>query len=112
VKFLAGTDTAVPSVYPGFSLHEELALFVKAGMTPMEALQSATLNPAVFLNLQNTLGTVEKGKIANLLLLDANPLENINNAQRINAVFLNGRLLDRKALDNVLAQVEAAARKN
>jgi imidazolonepropionase-like amidohydrolase len=66
----------------------------------------------MFLNLQNTLGTVEKGKIANLLLLDANSLENINNAQRINAVFLNGRLLDRKALDNVLAQVEAAARKN
>jgi hypothetical protein len=57
--------------------------------------------------LQSTLGTVEKGKIANLLLLDANPL----NTQRINAVFL-GRLLDRKALDNVLAQVEAAARKN
>jgi len=75
-------------------------------------LQSANLNPAMFLNLQNTLGTVEKGKIANLLLLDANSLENINNAQRINAVFLNGRLLDRKALDNVLAQVEAAARKN
>jgi hypothetical protein len=112
VKFLAGTDTAVPSVYPGFSLHEELALFVKAGMTPMEALQSATLNPAVFLNLQDTLGTVEKGKIADLLLLDANPLENINNIRQINAVFVNGRLLDRKALDNVLAQVEAAARKN
>ena len=59
----------------------------------------------MFLNLQNTLGTVEKGKIANLLLLDANSLENINNAQRINAVFLNGRLLDRKALDNVADSV-------
>jgi len=78
----------------------------------MEALQSATSNPAVFLKLQDTMGTVEKGKVADLVLLDANPLENINNTQRIYAVVVNGRLLDRKALDNLFSQVEAAARKN
>jgi Amidohydrolase family len=112
IKFLAGTDTPLPSVHPGFSLHEELALFVKAGMTPIEALQTATLNPAKFLNIEQDSGTIQKGKIADLVLLDANPLDNINNTQRINAVVVNGRLLDRNALDNLLMQVEAAAKKN
>jgi len=111
VKFLAGTDTALPSVYPGFSVHEEMELFVKAGMTPMEALQTATSNPAKFLNMDRDLGTIQKGKIADLVLLDANPLDNINNTQSINAVVVNGRLLDRKALDTLLRQVESSAMK-
>jgi len=112
VKFLAGTDTPVPSVYPGFSIHEELAFFVNAGMTPMEALQTATSNPAQFLNMAQELGTIQKGKIADLVLLDKNPLDDIKNTQSINAVVLNGRLLDRKALDALLGQVEYAASKN
>jgi imidazolonepropionase-like amidohydrolase len=81
---------------------------VIAGLSPIEALRSATVNPAKFLDLDKTLGTIEQGKIADLALLDANPLEDIRNTQRINAVISNGRLFDRKALDKMLAQAEAA----
>jgi imidazolonepropionase-like amidohydrolase len=111
IPFLAGTDTA-PGVYifPGFSLHEELQRFVAAGFTPMEALQTATLNPATFLGIADRLGTVEKGKIADLVLLDANPLEDIRNTQRIAAVIANGRYLSRADLDKLLTGVEAAAK--
>jgi imidazolonepropionase-like amidohydrolase len=108
VPLLAGTDTGNPFCFPGFSLHEELALLVVAGLTPIEALRSATLDPAKFLGLDKTLGTIEQGKIADLVLLDANPLEDIRNTQRINAVVSKGRLFDRKALDKMLAQAEAA----
>jgi hypothetical protein len=110
VPFLAGTDTA-PGVYimPGFSLHDELANFVEAGLTPMEALQTATSNPARFLGREDV-GAVEPGKLADLVLLIANPIENIRNAQRINAVIANGRFLDRAALDRMLSQVEASAK--
>jgi hypothetical protein len=108
VQLLAGTDT--PLVTPGFSLHDELELLVKAGLTPMEALQSATINPAKSLSLLNSLGTVQKGKIADLVLLDGNPLDDIRNTRQIHAVILNGRLLDRNALAKLLAQVEAAAK--
>ncbi|MDQ6786302.1 MAG: amidohydrolase family protein [Acidobacteriota bacterium] len=111
VEFMAGTDSANPYVVPGFSLHEELQLFVKAGLTPMQALQSATINPAKYLNMQDELGTIEKGKLADLVLLDANPLEDISNTKKINAVVMNGRLLDRKTLDKMLADVEAEANK-
>ena len=112
VQFLAGTDTA-PGVYifPGFSLHEELQRFVAAGFTPMEALQTATLNPARFLGITDRLGTVEKGKLADLLLLDANPLDDIRNTQKISAVVVNGRYLSRADLDKLLDGVEAAAKK-
>ncbi len=94
IQFLSGTDTA-PGVYifPGFSLHQELQRFVAAGFTPMEALQTATLNPATFLGLADRLGTVEQGKLADLVLLDANPLDDIRNTQRITAVIVNGRYL-------------------
>jgi len=113
ILFLAGTDTA-PGVYifPGFSLHEELQRFVAAGFTPMEALQTATLNPARFLGMDATLGTVEKGKLADLVLLDANPLDDIRNTQKIAAVFVNGRYLSRPDLDKLLAGVETAAKTN
>jgi imidazolonepropionase-like amidohydrolase len=112
IPFLAGTDTP-PGVYvfPGFSLHEELQRFVAAGFTPMEALQTATLNPAKFLGLEHRLGTLEKGKLADLLLLDANPLDDISNTQKIAAVIVNGRYLSRTDLEKMLAGVEAAAKK-
>ncbi|HJQ25431.1 MAG TPA: amidohydrolase family protein [Blastocatellia bacterium] len=109
VEFLAGTDVGNPFLVPGFSLHEELGWMVKAGLTPMEALQAATRNPARFLGLAGSLGTIEKGKLADLVLLDANPLEAISNTARINAVLLNGRLFDRAALNDLLSRVEAAA---
>jgi len=106
VPLLAGTDTGNPFCFPGFSLHDELALMVIGGLTPVEALRAATLNPAKFLGLDKTLGTIEPGKIADLVLLDADPLADIRNTQRINAVISNGRLFDRKALNKMLAQAE------
>jgi cytosine/adenosine deaminase-related metal-dependent hydrolase len=109
VPILAGTDTGNPFCFPGFSLHDELALLVIAGLTPIEALRAATLNPAKFFGLDQTLGTIEQGKIADLVLLDANPLLDIRNTQRINAVVSNGRLFDRKALDKILAEAEVVA---
>jgi imidazolonepropionase-like amidohydrolase len=111
IPFLAGTDTP-PGVYvfPGFSLHEELQRFVAAGFTPMEALQTATLNPARFLGMEDRLGTIEKGKIADLVLLNANPVDDISNTQKIAAVIVNGRYLSRSDLDRMLARVEAAAK--
>jgi len=112
VPFMAGTDTAAGvHVFPGFSLHEELALFVRAGLTPMQALQTATLNPAKFLDRLADLGTVERGKLADLVLLDANPLDDIANTRKIRAVVLAGRYLDRAALDRMLHEVEMAAAK-
>jgi imidazolonepropionase-like amidohydrolase len=111
VPFLAGTDTAAGVyVFPGFSLHEELEIFVKAGFTPREALQTATTNPANFLGLEDRLGSVERGKLADLLLLDADPLEDIRNSRRIFAVVANGRFLSRADLDALLRQVEDEAR--
>jgi len=109
LEFLAGTDVGNPYCFPGFSLHDELGLLVQTGLTPIEALQSATINPARFLGKEQEIGTVEEGKIADLVLLDANPLQDISNTQRINAVVVNGRLLDRAALDALLAQAEATA---
>ncbi len=110
IPFLAGTDTpAGVDVLPGPSLHHELERFVAAGFTPFEALQTATLNPAKFLGRLSDFGTVEKGKIADLVLLDANPLEDIRSTRRIFGVVLNGRYLSRTDLDRILAGVEAYA---
>ncbi len=110
IPFLAGTDTAAGvHVFPGFSLHEELVFFAKAGFTPLEALQTATLNPARFFGRQADFGGVEKGKIADLVLLDANPLDDIHNTQKINAVVLAGRYFSRADLDEMLRAVERAA---
>jgi imidazolonepropionase-like amidohydrolase len=109
VPILAGTDVLNPYCLPGFSLHDELALLVQAGLTPAAALRAATINPAVFLGRERDLGAIAKGKLADLVLLEASPLQNITNTTRINAVVVNGRLLERKALDNMLNQVEAVA---
>jgi hypothetical protein len=110
VPFLAGTDTA-PGIFimPGFSLHDELANFVEAGFTPMEALQTATSNPAKFFDTESTQGSIAKGKVADLVLLDADPLVDINNIRKVEAVIANGHLYDRAALDTLLKNAESAA---
>jgi imidazolonepropionase-like amidohydrolase len=107
VVLLAATDVGIPMLTPGLSLHEELVLLVKAGLTPLETLRTATLNPARVLGLASSLGSIEAGKLADLVLLDANPLADIANTQRIRAVVADGRLYRRADLDRLLAKVEA-----
>lgn len=109
-KFLAGTDYPNPYCFPGFSLHDELEIFVdKAGFTPLEALQTATIKPAIFLKRTNDYGTVEKGKIASLVLLKDNPLEDISNTRKIVSVIIKGKVLKGDSLRSGLEQI---AKKN
>lgn len=107
VGILAGCD----ALTPGFCLHDELEWMVKGGLSPMQALQAATRNPAEFLGKLDALGTVEQGKTADLVLLEADPLQDIKHTRRIAAVVVKGMLLDRGALDTMLAIVKAVARK-
>jgi imidazolonepropionase-like amidohydrolase len=109
VEILAGVDHPFPFCFPGFSVPDELALLVEAGLTPMEALQTATRNPARYLDRLADLGTVQKGKIADLVLLEANPLEDIKNTQRIAAVVSREKLLDHATLHKMLVEVEQRA---
>lgn len=108
---LAGTDVGNLWIMAGSGLHGELVAFVRdVGLTPLQALRSATLGPAQFLGATDSLGTVATGKIADLVLLDADPLLNIRNTQRIRAVFANGRYLNRAALDSLLEVANRVAR--
>jgi imidazolonepropionase-like amidohydrolase len=111
VALMAGTDLAGPRI-PGFSLHGELALLVAAGLTPLQALRAATLTPAIFSNRATEIGTVAAGKVADLVLLDADPLQDIRNTQRISAVLVGGKLLERGDLDALLRQGEQSASRN
>jgi len=111
VMILAGTDTENPFVVPGFSLHDELELYIKAGLSPLEALQTATLNPAIFMHKENELGTVAKGKLADLVILDQNSLVEIKNTRTINAVIMNGHLIDRDQINKLLEQLKERALK-
>ncbi len=106
VGILAGCD----SMIAGFCVHDELAAMVRGGMTPLAALQTATLNPARYFGLQQKAGSVAPGKAADLVLLDGNPLTDITHVQHIRAVVVAGQFLDRKKLDKLLAQVRMAAR--
>ena len=110
VLFLAGTDVSAAYTYPGFSLHDELALFVEAGFTPLEALRTATVNPAQFFGMTDSMGSVEVGKTGDLVVLDANPLVDISNTKRISAAIVAGRLLKRSDLNSLLREAEAAAK--
>lgn len=112
VQLMPGTDVAVALIYPGFSLHDELGLFVtKIGMSPMEALISATRLPAEWFGMAGAVGTVETGKTADLVLLEADPLKDIANARRVAGVMLAGRYFDAGDLRRMLRNVEAAARR-
>ena len=102
VPILAGTDEANPYIFPGFSLHDELGLLAKAGLPPLAALQAATIGPARYLGREAVLGSVEPGKEADLVLLDADPLADIAHTKSIRAVISRGRFLDRPALDAML----------
>ena len=112
VGLLAGTDTtAMAYCFPGFGLHDELAVFVQAGLSPLEALQTATYNPAKFFGKLDSMGTIEQGKIADLVLLEANPLQDISNTQKIAAVVVGGKIYQKAALQKMLTQIEATAKK-
>lgn len=108
VGLLAGSDFAVSIIYPGFSLHEELELLVTAGLRPMEALQTATANPARVLG-QTDLGILATGKLADLALLDADPLIDIRISRRIRAVLSRGKVIDRADLDSLLGKAAVEA---
>jgi imidazolonepropionase-like amidohydrolase len=111
VPLLAGTQSNHRGIAsPGIWLHDELYYFVQAGLSPFEALKTATVNPAKFMRRDRDLGTIEKGKLADLVLLDANPLADISNTRKINAVVVNGRYLSREFLDKMLSEVEAKAK--
>ncbi|KPM32052.1 Dihydroorotase [Croceitalea dokdonensis DOKDO 023] len=111
VKFLVGTDYANPHCYPGFSMHTEMQLLVEGGFSPFEALQAATYNPALFFKKTNEMGTVADGKVANLILLNGNPREDIGNTETIEAVFLRGVYMDRNRLDGLIEESRALAEK-
>jgi imidazolonepropionase-like amidohydrolase len=105
VGVLAGTDLSLEQPM----LTEELVRLVMAGLSPLDALRTATLNPARFLGATDSLGVIAVGKLADLVLLEADPLTNVQNTGRVRAVVLNGRYFDRQALDQLLADAEAAA---
>jgi imidazolonepropionase-like amidohydrolase len=110
VPFLAGTDTpAGVDVIPGVSLHLELQRFVAAGFTPLEALQTATLNPAKFYNKLPDYGPIQKGRIADLVLLKANPMEDIGNSRKISGVIADGRYISQQGLDQLRAKLKQLA---
>ena len=93
VRFMAGSDGPDPYVFPGFSLHDELEWLVKSGFTPLQALQSATFNPALFMSKMDKYGVVELERMADLVLLDANPLDDIRNTRKIFGVVVGWQIL-------------------
>lgn len=97
---LAGTDTMNPFVIPGFSLSDELELLVESGLSPFQALCTATVNAARFLDVDDQLGTIEVGKTANIAVLDKNPLDVIGNVRTVNAIVLDGQYLDRSRMES------------
>jgi len=108
VGLLAGSDSLDPYVFPGPTLHEELALFVEEGLTPAQALLTATRNPAKFFG-RDDLGAIAPGKIADLVLLNADPLKDIHNTTKIDAVIRAGKLYTRTQLDELLDHAKKAA---
>jgi hypothetical protein len=107
--FMAGSDGPDPYVIPGFSLHDEMEWLVKGGFTPSQALEAATIKPAQFLGKMDKYGLVEPGRVADLVLLDENPLDDIRNTRKIFGVVANGKYYSRQELDAMLQQVEKLA---
>jgi imidazolonepropionase-like amidohydrolase len=105
VPILAGTDSDNPYAFPAFSLHDELALFVEFGMTPIDALRTATINAVKYLKTIDSLGTIAKGKRADVVILNGNPLQDISNTKNIHAVISNGQIYHSKDLEALKAEV-------
>jgi imidazolonepropionase-like amidohydrolase len=101
----AGTDTPIALAIPGYSLHSELEFLVRAGLSPLEAIESATVRPAEYFSLKDERGSIDVGKKADMVLLDANPLDDINNTKKISAVVTKGRML---TSDDLEALVQAS----
>ena len=110
VSLLAGSDSLDRFVFPGFALHQELALLNRDGLTPLEALRAATSDAAKFLGHEGEFGVIADGAHADVVLLDENPLEAISNTTKIAAVIREGIYLDRAALDKLLSQAKGAAK--
>ena len=110
VRLLTGTDMGSSLLAPGYSLHDELAMLADAGVPPLDVLVAATQSPAQMLRLDDR-GTVQEGKLADLVLLDQSPLQDIRNTRKIRAVICRGDLLERPALDALLRQGETAAKR-
>ena len=106
IEIMAGTDCPIALLTPGESLHEELAVLVKAGLTPLEAIKTATINPAKYFNMEDELGLVQEGMWADLVLLDSNPIENISNTKSIRAVIKNGKYFDKSELGKILKRAK------
>jgi len=98
VHILTGTDAPLRNSPPGFGLHEEMTLLVRGGMSPFNALRSATYEPAAYFGMLDSAGTIAVGQLADVVLLNANPLEDIRNTRSINTVIANGRRIDRAAI--------------
>jgi len=105
---MAGTDTPIAFLTPGLSLHEELSILVEeVGLSTLEALKTATINPAIYFNMEQELGSIQENMWADLLILDADPLENINNTKQINSVIKQGKLYDKKALNAKMQRLKS-----
>jgi hypothetical protein len=112
VPLLIGTDTHARFLWPGFSVHDEMRTLVEdAGMSTAAVLRAATFNVARYFAATDSMGTVARGRVADLVLLDRNPLDDIRNTERITAVVLRGRFLDRPALDALLSDAARGARR-
>ena len=110
VPLMVGTDLLVPGILPGFSVHEEMAIWQEAGIPPTDILRSATLLPIQFMGLQDHLGSIEEGKMASMILVRGNPLEDIRNAQQIESVFLRGEYFSHQKLDQLMNEARDLAK--
>jgi imidazolonepropionase-like amidohydrolase len=106
VPLMVGTDLLVPGVIPGFSVHEEMAVWQDAGISPADVLRSATIVPTQFMGLGERLGSISEGKAASMVLVRANPLKDIRNAQQIEGVFLRGKYFSRTDTDRLLDEAK------
>jgi len=112
VPLMVGTDLMLPGIIPGFSVHDEMAIWQEAGIPAMDVLRSATLVPAQFMGLGDRLGSISEGKTASLVLLRANPLEDIRNTQQIEGVFMRGQYFSRQDIDRLLAEARDLAQQS
>jgi imidazolonepropionase-like amidohydrolase len=110
IPLMIGTDLMLPGILPGFSVHEEMAIWQEAGIPAADILRSATLVPVQFVGFGDRLGSIRQGKSASMLLIRGNPLEDVRNAQQIEAVFLHGQYFNRTDLDRLLDEARELAR--